>query len=67
MIYSHRQTLKDVAKELTMSGIVSAREQTDNAIAAEYIKKAKEQEIPTPTKAKSACLTSDSYGLCIHW
>ena len=39
VIYSHPQTLEDVAKELIMLGKVTGREQAANTIAAEYTKK----------------------------
>lgn len=39
VIYSHPQTLEDVAKELIMLGKVTGRETAANIIAAEYMKK----------------------------
>lgn len=39
VIYSHPQTLNDVASELIMLGKVTGREKAANALAAEYLKK----------------------------
>ena len=39
VIYSHPQTLEDVAKELIMLGKVTGREKAANAMAAEYMTK----------------------------
>lgn len=52
VIYSHPQTLNDVASELIMLGKVTGREKAANALAAEYLKKLQQIENTYANKDK---------------